>query len=327
MQKLKLGIIGIGHLGTFHLKVCKNIEEIELIGIFDLDPQRTKRAAQEFGVNPFFSLEELLSQVQAVSIVVPTSEHFTVARTCLEHGCHLFLEKPITATVEQAETLIALAKKYGLKLQVGHIERFNPAFLALDSMELNPMFIETHRLSQFNPRGTDVSVILDLMIHDLDIILNLVKAPLTQIDACGVSVVSPGEDIANVRLSFANGCVANLTASRISVKKMRKMRIFQPNQYLALDFLKQEVEIFKLSKQKEQNGLKITQIGIGEQKKDIFYLKPPVPAINPLQEELKSFAQSILLDQPVRVSGEEGLRNLKIATEIINQLKSPQTYV
>lgn len=324
MKKIRLGIIGVGHLGTFHVKVAKEIEEIELIGIYDLDNNKAQTIAESYKVKAYNNLEELLKETEAVSIVVPTTHHYQVASQCLEANCHLFIEKPITSTVEQAQEIIKKAKESQKKVQVGHIERFNPAFLSLKEIDLNPMFIEAHRLSQFNPRGTDVSVILDLMIHDLDLVLSMVKSELISVDACGVDVVSYGEDIANVRLKFANGCVANLTASRISVKKMRKMRIFQPNQYIALDFLNQQTEIFKLNNQSSSRlGFKVGEIGCANNKKDIFYLKPNIPNLNPLQEELKSFAKAILEDTTPIVSGEDGLRALKVANQILQQIQKP----
>ena len=328
MDKIKFGIIGVGHLGHFHLKVAKDISYFDIVGINDIDPTRMEEISNKYNVAVFKEVDELLEKCEAISIVVPTKSHYEIGLKALEKGCHVFIEKPITATVEQGKMLVSLAKDKGLKLQVGHIERFNPAFLSLQHLELSPMFIEAHRLSEFNPRGTDVSVILDIMIHDLDIVLKLVDSPINFLHACGVGVVSPSEDIANVRIEFENGAVANLTASRISAKHMRKMRLFQKDQYISIDFLNKKSEILSLKQvdHLKDTGYDILPIGVigeGKNKRDIFFVSPPKIDVNSLKLELEEFARSIIFDDPVKVSGEEGLRALELAHEIIRLMKKP----
>ncbi len=328
MKKIKLGIIGVGHLGRYHIEVAKEISYIELVGIHDKHFDRMEYMAEKYKVKSFERLDELIFMCDAVSVVVPTESHWEVSSYALEKGCHVFVEKPITATIEQGEKLIELAKKRQKKIQVGHIERFNPAFLSLKDIELSPLFIEGHRLSEFNPRGTDVSVILDLMIHDLDIILKLINSPINFVHACGVSVVSPSEDIANVRIEFKNGAVANLTASRISAKHLRKMRLFQKDQYISIDFLEKKSEILSL---KDVSGLKdrgyntqyLGEIGDYPRKRDVYFISPPKLEINSLRLELEEFAKSIINDTEVPVSGEEGLDALRLAHKIIQLMKKP----
>ncbi len=329
MEKTTFGIVGVGHLGEIHTRIASQSQNIDLIGLFDLDQKRGQVVAEKYKTHLFSSLEELLKNVEAVSIVVPTENHYETARTSLEHGCHLFIEKPITAKTHEARSLIKMANENRLKLQVGHIERFNPAFLALQEYSLQPLFIESHRLSQFNPRGTDVSVILDLMIHDIDIVLHLIQSPLESIQACGVSVVSNSEDIANVRLIFANQAVANLTTSRISAKGMRKMRLFQRHAYVTIDFLQRESEILTLKDESEDHfeagqRMRMSTIGVGEYQKNLILEKPRHPEVNSLQMELEGFAQAIQKNSPVMVPGEEGLRALEVALIILDQIKRPQ---
>ncbi|WP_461834832.1 Gfo/Idh/MocA family protein [Desulfothermus sp.] len=328
MDKIKFGIIGVGHLGHFHLKVARDIPYFDIIGIYDKDPTRMEDVSKKYDVTVFKDIDELLEKCEAVSIVVPTKSHYEIGVKALDKGCHVFIEKPITETVEQGKRLVLLANEKGLKLQVGHIERFNPAFLSLQHLELSPMFIEAHRLSEFNPRGTDVSVILDIMIHDLDIVLKLVDSPINFLHACGVGVVSPSEDIANVRIEFENGAVANLTASRISAKHMRKMRLFQKDQYISIDFLNKKSEILSLKKvdrlgDKGYEVLPLGEIGEGKNKRDIFFVSPPQMDVNSLKLELEEFARSIVFDKTVKVTGEEGLRALELAHEIIKLMKKP----
>src|SRR6056297_766044 len=329
MKRTSLGIIGVGHLGEIHTKIAAQSQQIDLIGIYDIDQERGQIVAEKYKTHLFPDLETLLKKVEAVSIVVPTENHYKTARTSLEHGCHLFIEKPITAKTQEAKSLIKMAKENQLKLQVGHIERFNPAFLSLQGYSLQPLFIESHRLSQFNPRGTDVSVILDLMIHDIDIVLNLIQSPLESIQACGVSVVSNSEDIANVRLSFANQAVANLTTSRISAKSMRKIRLFQRHAYVTIDFLQRESEIMTLQNESDWSfentqRIQMSTIGVGEYQKNLIQEKPHHKDINSLQTELEGFVQAIENNSPVMVSGEEGLRALEVALIILDQIKRPQ---
>lgn len=328
MSKVRYGIVGVGHLGTFHVKLAKKIPEINLIGIFDINADQCSQVAESYQVKAFTRLKDLLAEIEAVSIVVPTTEHFKIAQQALGHDCHLFVEKPITSRVGQARKLLALARRKGKKIQVGHIERFNPALLALKDYQLSPLFIEGHRLSRFNPRGTDVSVILDLMIHDLDIVLHLIKSRVTNIHACGVGVVSEVEDIANVRLEFANKSVVNLTASRISAKDMRKMRIFQKNAYIAIDFLKKKTEIFRMSETQISplpgEVISIGKLGQPHNNKEVVLEIPEIPGINSLQRELQDFALSILKDTVPPIQGEDGLRALELAEEIIQRLKRPE---
>ena len=328
MRQLNLGIIGVGHLGALHAKLASQNEHINLIGTYDQDQKRNNEIAQQFQTTAYSSLEELLNSVEAVSIVVPTERHYQVGLQALEQDCHLFIEKPITATVSEAQALIDLAKQKNKKIQVGHIERFNPAFMALKDYELSPKFIECHRLSQFNPRGIDVSVILDLMIHDIDIILNLMNSPLESIQACGVGVVSESEDIANVRLSFANGNVANITASRISLNAMRKMRLFQKDMYVSIDFLKKKSEIFYLTPQNKKPhsslSIPIASIGVADKQKNIFMDKPDIPDINSLDQEMYEFARAVVKDKAPAVTAEEAMKALEVATTIRQQMLLPQ---
>jgi len=235
VDKVKVGVIGVGHLGRHHTRVYRQLPQAQLVGVHDIDSEKAQKVAKEFDTRYFENLDDLLERTDAVSLVVPTTIHYALACDILDQGKNLLIEKPITETVKQAEELVSLAGAKNVILQVGHIERFNPAFKAIENLKLEPKFIESHRLAQFNPRGTDVAVILDLMIHDLDLILSLVKSEVKRIDAAGVSVISDSEDIANARLTFENGCVANITASRISARPLRKMRLFQRNSYISLD--------------------------------------------------------------------------------------------
>lgn len=327
MRQLNLGIIGVGHLGAIHAKLAAQNEHINLVGTYDQDQQRNVEIAQQYQTRAFESLQELLHFAEAVSIVVPTEHHCRVGLQALKQDCHLFIEKPITANTTEAESLIDQAQKMGKKIQVGHIERFNPAYLALKDYELDPKFIECHRLSPFNPRGIDVSVILDLMIHDLDIILNLMSSPLKSIQACGVGVVSDSEDIANVRLSFENGSVANITASRISVQAMRKMRLFQKDMYISIDFLKKQSAVFSLRSPNEKSrsgfSLPLGSIGVAEKQKDIVMDKPEIPEINSLEQEMLEFARAVILDKKVAVTAEEAQKALEVATTIRQQMRLP----
>lgn len=329
MQKLRLGIIGVGHLGQIHVKLASEIQSINLVGIFDIDQARSQSVADKYQTKSYVDLDRLLNDVDAVCIVVPTESHYQIGLKALDQGCHIFMEKPFTAKLDQARHLIKRAEKDNKTIQVGHIERFNPAYQALESYSLDPLFIESHRLSQFNPRGTDVSVILDLMIHDIDIVLNLISSPVQNIQACGVAVVSESEDIANVRLSFENGSVANVTSSRISASNMRKMRIFQKNAYITLDFLNQKSEILLLKDQLEsleENQDTITflgSIGTKDKGKHFFLKRPKSPEINPLRLELESFSRCLLENIPPCLSGQEALKTMEVIEEIINQIQHP----
>ena len=324
-EKLPVGVIGAGHLGALHAKMYSQIAGAALAGIYDINRQRAETVAAEVGTTACNSMKELLDRVKAVSIATPTNTHFTVAREVLSAGIHLFIEKPLTQSADEAQQLIDLARQQHLKVQVGHIERFNPALLALKGYQIRPMFIESHRLSQFNPRGTDVAVVLDLMIHDIDIIVSLVRSPIRQIDANGVAVVSDTIDIANARLQFENGCVANVTASRISQKKMRKMRLFQKDAYISIDFSEGVAEVFRLVEEgtpsSKNAGMMLGQIDAGSRKRNIVYEKPEVTEINALKFELESFIRAISSDTEPLVTAEEGKQALLIAHEIMERIQ------
>ena len=274
MEKLKIGVIGTGHLGKLHTKLLRTISECELIGVYDLDTEKAKQTAEEFEVKAFDELNELLENVDAVSIVATTSAHYDLVNRAFDFEKDVFVEKPITVKIEEAEELVKRSNEENLLLQVGHIERFNPALVSLEKYPLEPKFIQTDRLAQFNPRGTDVAVVLDLMIHDIDIILSLIKSEVKTLAASGVAVVSENIDIANARLEFENGAVANVTASRISQKKMRKMRIFQKDAYISLDFNSGVSEVFRLVSPYdagENQFIQFGEMGVGEKKKLIIY--------------------------------------------------------
>jgi predicted dehydrogenase len=272
-KKINIGVIGVGHLGSLHSKMYDEIETANFVGVFDVNEEKRNEVASKYRVKAFASMDELLRVVDAVSIATVTMTHFEVAKHVLMAGKHVLIEKPITSTLAEADELIAIAKQKNVLIQVGHIERFNPAIISLESYQMKPMFIESHRLAQFNPRGTDVAVVLDLMIHDIDIILSLVNSPVKQIDASGVAVVSDTPDIANARLQFENGCVANVTSSRISRNKMRKMRMFQSNAYIAIDFQLGSADVFRLGNEGEGSiwsTMLLGQIGEGKKKRSII---------------------------------------------------------
>ncbi len=324
MDKLSIGVIGVGHLGKLHSKMFSQISNCNFIGVFDSNPEQAKLVADEFGVKHFNTIEELLSNVKAVSIAATTTAHYEVAKKCFEKNIHVFVEKPITAAIEEGEELVKLAKEKNLKFQVGHIERFNQGLLSLESFISDPMFIQSDRLAQFNPRGTDVAVVLDLMIHDIDIILSFIKSDVKQIDASGVAVVSDHIDIANARIQFENGAVANVTASRISQKKMRKMRIFQKDHYISLDFVTGVSEVYRLQPIDEAalpNSISFGEIGVGDRKKRLIYEQPESKEVNALNYELQLFVDSVLNDKKIIVSGEDGLRALKVAEIIIQKIE------
>jgi len=321
----RIGVAGTGHLGSLHAKMLRETGSAELVGVFDTDPEKCRTAARAGDTTAFDSLSGLLAEVDALCIATPTSTHAGIAMEALRAGKHVFIEKPITRTVPEAEALVALAKEKGLKVQVGHIERFNPAILALGDQRLDPMFVESHRLAGFNPRSTDVDVVLDLMIHDIDIIVSLVGSAVETVDASGVAVVSENLDIANARIQFRNGCVANVTASRISQKKMRKMRLFQRDAYISIDFLKGVSELFRLTDGEEGAGRgtrKLGQIDTGTKKRTIVYRKPKVKKLNPLKYELEKFIECIIHDRTPPVTGEDGLVALGVAGRIIGAINN-----
>ncbi|MGB5171102.1 Gfo/Idh/MocA family oxidoreductase [Eudoraea sp.] len=316
---LKVGVLGAGHLGKIHLRLLAESKEYQLMGFYDPDAINGRKVAAEFGYTYYDSLPKLIKDVEVVDIVTPTLSHFDCAKRAMNEGKHVFIEKPITNTLEEAEELLMIEKRQKVKGQVGHVERFNPAFTAVKDMVNNPMFIETHRLAEFNPRGTDVPVVLDLMIHDIDIILSVVNSEVKNIMASGVSVISNSPDIANARIEFENGCVANLTASRISLKNMRKSRFFQRDAYISVDFLEKQVEVVKMKDAPEKTGEfdMILQNAEG-QKKQIYFENPEIYANNAIKDELESFALSIRNNIEPKVSLLQGGKALGVALKIID---------
>lgn len=315
---LNVGVLGAGHLGKIHLRLLNESRKYNLVGFYDPDVINGKKVAAEFGYTFFDNINKLMDAVDVVDIVTPTLSHFDCAKKAMEKGKHIFIEKPITNTLQEAEELLLLEKKHRVKGQVGHVERFNPAFMAVKGNINNPMFIETHRLAEFNPRGTDVPVVLDLMIHDIDAILSVVRSEVKQINASGVSVISNSPDIANARIEFENGCVANLTASRISLKNMRKSRFFQKDAYIAVDFLEKKVEVVKMKDAPEKPGDfdMILQNAEGV-KKQIYFENPDIAANNAILDELETFAEAINNNTLPIVSLEQGTRALRVALEVI----------
>jgi len=316
---LKVGVLGAGHLGKIHLRLLQQSDKYELVGFYDPFTKNAKKVAKEFGYVLFDSVESLIDEVDVIDIVTPTLSHFDCAKLAIEKSCHIFIEKPITKTVLEAEAIRTLASQKHIRGQVGHVERFNPAFTAVKDMIDSPMFIETHRLAEFNPRGTDVPVVLDLMIHDIDIILSVVKSPVKNVHASGVSVISETPDIANARIEFENGCVANLTASRISMKNMRKSRFFQKDAYISVDFLEKTAEVVKMKDVPENQDefAMILQNAEGI-KKQIYFDNPEIQPNNAILDELESFADAIENDTTPIVSLSQGTEALRIAQRIID---------
>lgn len=317
---LKAGVLGAGHLGKIHLRLLNQSEKYELVGFYDADTETAQKVADEFNYKLFDSIDELIDAVDVVDIVTPTLSHHDCAIKAITKGKHIFIEKPITNTVAEAEDIRALVALHKVKGQVGHVERFNPAFLAVKEDIKSPMFIETHRLAEFNPRGTDVPVVLDLMIHDIDIILSIVKSEVKHISASGVAVISDTPDIANARIEFKNGCVANLTASRISLKKMRKGRFFQKDAYISVDFLEKKCEVVKMKDAPKNPGDfdMILQNAEGI-KKQIYFDNPKIPDVNSILMELETFADAITNDTTPVVTLHDGTEALRVANMIINQ--------
>ncbi|TKJ42504.1 oxidoreductase [candidate division LCP-89 bacterium B3_LCP] len=322
-EKCRIGVIGVGHLGRIHAKLLKEIAEADLVGVYDSDQGKAVQVANEFQTKAFSTYTGLLNEVDAVVIAASTIAHHELALEALHAKVNLLVEKPLADTPVHARDIIDGFSKTGLKLTVGHIERFNQAVRALDGINIAPRFIEAHRLAAFTLRGADVAVIHDLMIHDLDLILHWVDAPIKRLDASGVAVISDTPDIANVRIAFENGCVANITASRISRHKMRRMRMFQENAYLSLDFAEGKAEMYRLAAPDEEGlpALELGQIEKGSQPRKILYQQPQAPEGNALKLELEQFIQSVLLDTPVAVSGEDGLRAVQLAHEILTQIE------
>ncbi len=320
---LKIAIFGAGHLGKFHLNNWEEIEDVKIIGFFDPNDENAKIVIEKYNIPRFENAENLIDQCDAVDIIAPTINHFDLCEMALKKGKHVFVEKPLANTMEEARALVKLAKESNLKFQVGHVERFNPAFLALKDYQLEPMFIEVHRLAEFNPRGTDVSVILDLMIHDIDIILTLVKSNVNYISANGVAVMSDTPDIANVRIEFDNGCVANLTSSRISLKKMRKIRLFQKDAYIGIDFLDKKTEIIRLNQADDKNDFSFdieTNNGI----KTIGISNPPIETVNSIKLELEAFKSAIINNTETPVTIIDGFRAMEVAHLILDKINGKQ---
>lgn len=319
---LKVGVLGAGHLGKIHLRLLNQSEKYELVGFYDAFEENANKVAAEFGYKKFDSIADLIAAVDVVDIVTPTMQHFECAKQVIEAGRHIFIEKPISNTVEEAEEIIALAKKHNVKGQVGHVERFNPAFTAVKDKINNPMFIETHRLAEFNPRGTDVPVVLDLMIHDIDAILSVVKSKVKSVNASGVAVISDSPDISNARIEFENGCVANITSSRISMKNMRKSRFFQKDAYISVDYLDKVCEVVRMKDAPEVPGDfdMILQNAEGV-KKQIYFDNPQVDANNAILDELETFADAINNNTTPIVTLEDGTEALRVAHMIIQSME------
>ena len=320
---LKVGVLGAGHLGKIHLRLLAQSEKYDLIGFYDPSTENVKNVVMNFGYKSFDSIDELIDAVDVVDIVTPTLSHFDCAKNAIEKGRHIFIEKPITNTVLEAEAIKTLASQYHVKGQVGHVERFNPAFTAVKDKINNPMFIETHRLAEFNPRGTDVPVVLDLMIHDIDIILSVVKSKVKNVQASGISVISKTPDIANARIEFENGCVANLTASRISMKNMRKTRFFQKDAYISVNFLSKESEVVRMKDvpEKPDEFAMILQNDEGI-KKQIYFETPEITNNNAILDELETFADAIINNTTPVVTLENGADALRVAQRIIDCFKT-----
>ena len=320
---LKIGLLGVGHLGKIHLKCIQMIAAYEFVGFYD-PSEKADQIAEDSGIKRWTDPEALLAAVDVIDIVTPTITHYQLALNAIEKGKHVFIEKPLTHTISEAEHLLEKSKAAGVKVQVGHVERFNTALLALGHMQLQPMFIEAHRLAMFNPRGTDVSVVLDLMIHDLDLVLNLVQSEVKFISASGVSVVSKTPDISNARLEFENGCVANLTASRISMKQMRKLRLFQKDAYISLDFLDKNAQVIRLFDPEDptipEDGNQL-ELQTDEGTKLVHMELLETEAVNAIKMELETFANCIKEDTRPIVSIEDGYRALKVASQIIEQIE------
>ncbi|MCD4680769.1 MAG: Gfo/Idh/MocA family oxidoreductase [Bacteroidales bacterium] len=320
---LKIGVLGAGHLGKIHIKCIDQVDDFELTGFYDPDTENARQVENELKIRKYNSIDSLIDDVDVVDIVTPTLSHFDCAVRSLKKFKHVFIEKPVVASPEEAKQLIKIAREANVKVQVGHVERFNPAFTAARDYINTPMFIETHRLAQFNPRGTDVPVVLDLMIHDIDIVLSVVKSNIKKIHACGVTGVSDTPDIANARIEFDNGCVANLTASRISLKNMRKSRFFQKDAYISVDFLDKKTEIIRLKNVDPSNIdplAMVIDLGKGKGSKQIYFENPEITPINAIQTELQSFSNAIIRNLIPAVTINDGYSALDVAYKIINKL-------
>ena len=325
---LKIGILGAGHLGKIHINCIKQLPVYELVGFYDQDVDTAKKVSEDLHVKSFSSVEELVDSVDVVDIVTPTISHFECASLALKKGKHVFIEKPIVATVEEADELVKIAEEANVKVQVGHVERFNPAYIAARPYIDTPLFIEAHRLAMFNPRGTDVPVVLDLMVHDVDIVLDMIKSPIKNVSVSGVSIVSPTPDIANARIEFENGSVANLTASRISMKNMRKHRVFQKDAYITVDFLEKKTDIVRINEvDGVENPLAMTIELADGSKKRIAIEQPEVQPINSIMTELESFHNAIVNDTEPSVTIHDGVKALKVCYMILDELTKNQQII
>lgn len=328
---LKIGVLGAGHLGKIHIKCLQTTEGVyDLVGFYDADEANATQVSVDLDIKAFSSVDELIAAVDIIDIVTPTTTHFELAKKTIEAGKHVFIEKPLTHTVEEAHALLKLKEKYGVQVQVGHVERFNPALLSIADMTVNPMFIEGHRLATFNPRGTDVSVVLDLMIHDLDIVLSLVNSKVKSVSANGVCIVSSTPDISNARIEFENGCVANLTASRLSLKQMRKVRFFQQDAYISLDFLDKQAQIVRLYDSQDvdtETKANLMELPTAKGAKYLDINMPDIEPINAIKTELETFAESINNNTTPRVTIEDGYGALELAYRIEKEIKeNSQTF-
>jgi predicted dehydrogenase len=316
---IRIGVFGVGHLGKFHLNNWKEIPGTELVGFYDPNDETANQVSEKYHLTRFTDAGALMDACDVIDIVAPTNFHFELCETAIRKGKHVFVEKPLANTMNEARQLVKLVEESGIKCQVGHVERFNPAFLAIKDLQLNPMFIEVHRLAQFNSRGTEVSVILDLMIHDIDIILSIVKSDVKSISASGVGVLTDTPDIANVRIEFDNGCVANLTSSRISMKKMRKIRLFQKDSYIGIDFLNKKTEVIRLKEPQDANVFAF-DIETPTGKKTIAMANPVIPEVNAIREELIAFKNAILNNTTPVVSEIDGLMAMDVAHQILEKI-------
>lgn len=317
---LKVGVFGVGHLGKFHLNNWKEMDNVELVGFYDPNDAMAADVSARYNLKRFDNPLDLIRQIDAADIVAPTNFHFELCQLAIRNGKHVFVEKPLANTMEEARELVKLVKESNIKMQVGHVERFNPAFLATKNLALNPMFIEVHRLAEFNARGTEVSVILDLMIHDIDIILSMVQSGVKHISSSGVAVMTDTPDIANVRIEFHNGCVANLTSSRISLKKMRKMRIFQKDAYVGIDFLEKKTEVIRMKSDEAAPGAFEFELETPKGKKTIQVMNPESPTVNAIRLELESFRDAIQNNTRTVVSETDGFSAMEVAHQILHKI-------
>ncbi len=323
---LKVGVFGVGHLGKFHLNNWKEIEGVKIVGFFDPNNDNAREVIEKYGIKRFMDEDKLIDACDAIDVITPTTLHYDICMKAVRKGKHVFVEKPITHTLQEGKDLVNMVREANVKLQVGHVERFNPAYLAIKDLHLNPMFIEVHRLAQFNPRGTEVSVILDLMIHDIDIILSLVKSDVKNIAASGVAVMTDTPDIANVRIEFNNGCVANLTSSRISMKKMRKIRLFQKDAYIGIDFLEKKTEIIKLKQPEDEKAFSF-DIETPNGKKTIAIATPSIEPLNAIKLELTSFVDAIVNNKPTQVNEIDGYLAMEVAHQILDKINNTSILV